>query len=556
MVSTSEPPSPDKNDENPVPLFQPKPYWYWILEYFSTNQATQKSFQFTVDVSDVPFILHHFICKRVQFKAFSNIAILSNSEDFLLDYEKKLFHTCGEILPITTTNSDQSGFIQISKPENAKGDYDLVILDSPDVCFDTDQTVIELNYSILTNLQDENMKRYANIDVKKSFSNLHQFFNPYIHQLTETSLSSKSYDLKDISKNWTNILPFNEKLSITESKPNSTLAIELSEMIEKELESISLTVEDLQTEDLELFLWPSQEEQKFPCDENRADAEYRSNPSLNIKVVHERKKNPYQNYIYYPQLDATQNPIKANCKYPLQKAKEVINNVTQIYKELGIWACYRFLSVLVSRSFFDLLKTDDDFPPIVLTSVLETSMKQIWLNLHIKIHHLLEDKRNAKILELLSPKAIALVNILKKYKYVQRKSFQPMRHFDQVNNDSAWLGEGGQLNLSDPFITDDSNIESSIREQTSKQASKSLVGVVFVNSITTAQILTTLINDIATWVVTDCEDVIAGCVDVNDDGNINKAGEDVVHQFKQANLNLLISTPNAILSNGCDFKGD
>jgi len=47
----------------------------------------------------------------------------------------------------------------------------------------------------------------------------------------------------------------------------------------------------------------------------------------------------------------------------------------------------------------------------------------------------------------------------------------------------------------------------------------------------------------------DCKDILAGCVEVDDDGNINKKGEDTIHDFRQGTLNFLAATCQGILKN-------
>lgn len=302
--------------------------------------------------------------------------------------------------------------------------------------------------------------------------------------------------------------------------------------------------------------------------ESNPNPNFQTSNAESLNQLSGRKDYSKRQQDYYPKLPDSKGPIPINFDYSLKMAKKLIKEIKLIYTELGVWAVYRFLSILVTRSMSDLLKNDvenDPHPPVVLTSIIETTMKQIWLQLQIEIRPILVHKKFDVIKELCSDRLIKLLGILNEYGGDKKSKSQEMRFTHKKNTGVDWLkdetipeeeppldDEDDEIDLEGESFIDafnqKSKVEKAVREETVQQAKRSLTGIVLCKDKTISQILTTVINDFATWIDEKSKHIYAKAVSVDHNNVIDKNGEDVIHSYRQAMTNLLVALPEALLN--------
>ena len=425
---------------------------------------------------------------------------------------------------------------------------------------------------------------------------------------TKNTCTGKFTKDKSIASEWKRYLPFCETFcgyrlddKEEESEKESKLSKQLSQVISNELDLLEqlLTV-CLEQEEVKLEIWPSQAKTDFTVegdisnhtpnssgDANESEMTSKENqeqneghdeprPSITIQpehLIHGRKDHSRKHQDYYPRLsENTRKPILVNFNYSLKMAQNLIDKIRKILVELGVWSVYRFLTPLVSRSANDLLKEDvenDPHPPVVLTSLFETSLKQIWLQLQIEIRPLCIARDYKAISELNSNRLLKLLSILKDYG-TEKSENQKMK-FTLKKDGADWLEglEDGKDNEQDMGFSSDEfdengdiirnenkldmnsnmngSIDNAVREETVAQAKRSLTGIVLVKDKTISQMLTRTISDFATWIDKSYKHIYPGAVSVDDNNNIDKDGEDTIHSYRQASTNLLVALPDSLL---------
>lgn len=616
------------NNPNQFFLFHPKPYWHWALEDLLENGiSSTHDVCISVDAEDEAFIAHQIINMHLQKNPNDTVLYVLPSHECFDDRVTTLQISCSEGLNLEVVkyaeeiingengrwkakndakNDDMEGgqfenhggclitTTEILENENNREimlkNVDFILIEK---CSDTlknkfiqqrinsnSTKIVYLYNSVIDlNLHQQEcadlLKMSENFHADASHTHLHQYFNVTVNNVVERGLNSGKVEPANLAKEWEKYLPFQEEIKICKIEPTEQLCKDLKKIVDTELADLKELFDNLVSPEndsetdsgteYEMKIWPTQETVQF---QPNSDEEPEMCESLDSAMIQERKKQKYASTraMYYPQLEETREPLSVNFKYPMQKAYDMIDNIKRVTNELGIWAVYRYLELLVSRSFNDLLKEDHDgeHPPVLLTSLMETSMKQIWLQLHEKIMPLMRDKKFSILEKLTSDRLTRLIEILNEYKHREKKVTLPHQNIgknwlddvkEDKNEEDIYAEGSGSNNSSDNEAKiQRAELETDVRDETSKLAKKIITGVVLVEDITIAHILTTVINDFATWVVSDCKDILAGCVEVDDDGNINKKGEDTIHDFRQGTLNFLAATCQGILKNAKKYK--